>query len=259
MLCWAGLGPSTETTRGSRGQKVTSGRPNPSTTDFPALTDPRTYRLFTPEQIHPGRNLSKATLKFYSVDGQRVALKDYGDLPFPVRNTIGRFFARREAKAYAAAVGTLGLPEFFGRVGPFALALDWIEARPLSALASASVPADLPQQLRRIVETLHSRGIAIGDLHHRDVLVAPDGTIHLVDLATAWATGRSPGPLRRALFHWLTDADRVALARIEARCSGRDEHEVVLASAGVDAARRYARGRRVKAWWDWLRGKHRRA
>jgi hypothetical protein len=52
--------------------------------------------------------------------------------------------------------------------------------------------------------------------------------------------------------------DRVALARIEARVSGRDEREVVLAAAGHGAARRHALGRRFKGVWDLLRGRRRR-
>jgi hypothetical protein len=203
--------------------------------------------------VHRGRNLSKASLKFYRIRGQRVALKDYGDLPFWIRNTVGRFFVRREARAYQQASGSDGLPAFHGRVGPFALALEWIDATPLASVSASSIPPGALGRLRGIVEALHARGIALGDLHHRDVLISPHGAVHLVDLAAAWCAGASPGFVRRALLRRLQDVDRVALARIEARCLGIDERKAVLDLAGPGAARRHAQGRKVKAFWNALR------
>jgi len=222
-----------------------------------ALTDPRTYAAVLPAKVHAGRNVSKASLKFYRIGAASIALKDYGDHSFLVRNTIGRFFARREARAYAAAAGTPGLPAFRGRVGPFALATEWLDATPLSALTPQEVPADLGPRLRAIVEALHARGIAVGDIHHRDVLVSRRGDVHLIDFAAAWDFGPSPGPIGRALFTRLKDVDRVAMARIEARFLGLPEHEAVVAAAGPRAARRHARGRKLKEAWNFLRGRRR--
>lgn len=203
-----------------------------------------------------GRNLTKADIWFYRDGKNRIALKDYLPRPFLVRQTLGRYLIRREAAAYRSAAGLAGLPRFLGRPGPFTLAVEWVEAEPLAGRSPETVPAGLFDRLERILSGLHERGVALGDLHHRDVLVGEDGEVHLVDLATAWTLGRRPGPWRRALFRRFRDQDRVALARLRARYTGGDV-EAAIDSVGRRAASWYRRGRRAKRFWDLIRRKHR--
>lgn len=203
----------------------------------------------------PGRNGTKADILVYRrEDGRHVALKDYSARGALVRNTLGRLLLRREEAAYRAAAGAAGLPELLGRHGAFGLALRWIEARPLAELPPGAVAGEVFDRLDRIVAGLHRRGVALGDLHHRDVLVSADGSVHVVDLATALVLGDSPGRLRRALFARWCEADRVALARLRARFRGEDvEHAV--AGVGARAAARHRRDRRLKRLWNRLRGR----
>jgi len=205
----------------------------------------------------PGRNRTKADILVYRDGEERIAVKDYGPRPPFVRQTLGRCLIGREAAAYRAAAGLAGLPRFLGRLGPFALAVEWIEAEPLANWVPETVPAESFDLLERILAGMHERGIALGDLHHRDGLLARDGSVHLIDLATAWTLGRRPGPLRRALFRRFRDQDRVALARLRARYGGTDE-EAAIDAVGGAAASWYRRGRRAKALWDRLRGRRRR-
>jgi hypothetical protein len=202
----------------------------------------------------PGRNATKADVVVYDVAGRRIAVKDYAARPLWVRLTIGRLLVRRECAAYAAAAGIDGLPRFHGRLGPLALALDWIEAEPLAAQGGARLPARVFDALDRIVAACHARGIALGDLHHRDVLVSVRGEVHIVDLATAWLLGARPGAVRRRVFERLRGNDLVACARLRARFTGIPEADAL---AGVPplSLRRHARARRVKALWDRLRGR----
>jgi hypothetical protein len=159
---------------------------------------------------------------------------------------------RREARAYRAAEGIAGIPEFFGRVGAFALATRWIDGRPLDLSPPGSVDGSVFDALEAVLDALHGRGIALADLNHRDVLVAADGSVHLVDLATAWLLGERPGGLRRALFDRLRDADRVAAARMRARWTGGDEAGAA-ARIGPRAAAWHRRGRALRRAWDRLR------
>lgn len=203
----------------------------------------------------PGRNLSKADVRVYRIQGVEIAVKDYGARPFLLRNTIGRFFTRRESVAYLAAAGIPGLPEFFGRLGPFSLATRWIEAAPLSSFfAAASLHPTFFDRVAAILDALHARGIALADLHHRDVLMAEDGSAYVVDLATAWTAGESSGSIRRALFRRFRDMDRVALARLRTRFTGQDEKEAI-AAVGSSAANWYAWARQLRALWNRLRGR----
>ncbi len=201
--------------------------------------------------------MTKADLVRYRIDGIDLAVKDYRPRPFLVRNLLGRLAIRREAAAYRAAAGLAGLARYHGRPDAFSIALGWLPGAPLSELPAGR--ADVEEvfgRLEAIVARLHERGIAIGDLHHRDVLVSEDGAAHVVDLATSVVLGDSPGILRRTLFERLRDQDRIALARMRARHTGRDE-EAAIAAVGPRAAARYFRWRRLRRAWDALRGRRR--
>jgi len=217
--------------------------------------DLRTVRAAEPLKRIAGRNVSKADVAFYRVGELGVVVKDYSERPIWVRQTAGRFFTRREAAAYRAAQGVPGVPEFLGRLGPFTLATRWIEGAPLSDRVGERLEPRFFERAAAVLDALHARGIALGDLHHRDVIVAPDGSPWLVDFAMAWIAGEGAGSLRRALFRRCRDLDRIALARIRARFTGEDEAATVLAAVGPSASALHSRGRRVKRLWDRLRGR----
>jgi len=201
-----------------------------------------------------GRNLSKADVLFFEHEGLRIAVKTYAPRGPLVRATLGRWLTARESAAYEAASGIDGLPAFLGRIGPVALATAWVDADPLKSRLGQGVDPALFDRLEAAVGGFHRRGVALGDLHHRDVLVGEDGSLWVVDLATAFVLGERPGPLRRALFERLCGLDRVNVARMRARFAGGDEAAAV-AEVGGAAAAWHRRGRRLKAFFDRLRSR----
>ena len=201
-----------------------------------------------------GRNSSKADVLFFDLGHVRVAVKTYGPRNFLIRNTLGRWLIRREAAAYEAARGVDSLPTFFGRVGSYALATRWVDAVPLREWTGARLDDGVFDRLGAVIESIHEKGVALADLHHRDVLLDEENRIYIVDLATAWVLGRRPGPVRRRLFHRFCESDRVNLARMRARFTGGDV-EAAVGSVGPAAASWHRRSRRVKTVFDRLRGK----
>jgi hypothetical protein len=209
-----------------------------------------------PERRIAGRNGTKADVLFFDREGWRIALKTYAPRGALVRATLGRWLVAREAAAYAAAAGSGFLPSCFGRPEPWSLATCWVPGEPLRSLAGGRADPAVFDRLAAALEELHGRGVALGDLHHRDVLVAADGTVRVVDLATAWVLGPRPGALRRLIFRRLAEADRVNLARMRARFTGGDP-AAAAASVSPAAAAWHRRGRRLKAAFDRLRGRAR--
>ena len=207
----------------------------------------------TPERRIAGRNLSKADVLVYRVDGRRIAVKDYSARPFLARHTVGRLLTGRECRAYERAGHVAGLAPFLGRLGPVTLATVWIDAIPLSELPRGSASPALFDRLDAVVGGLHACGVAMSDLHHRDVLVADNGEVHIVDLAMAYVLGPRPGWLRRRLFARLSAQDRLSAARMRARFTGRSEDEA-LAALEPGSLRLWKAGRRLKGLWDRLRG-----
>ncbi len=210
----------------------------------------------TPVRRLRGRNATKATLSFYRSGDQRVAVKSYEAAPFLVRQVVGRWLIGHEAAAYGQVAGVDGLPRFLGRRGPFALVTEWVDAVPLADRPAAAGGTVL-DRVAAILAALHARGVAIGDLHHHDVLVADDGAVWLVDLAAAVWLGERPGRWRRRLFERLRENDLVAVAKLRAR-SGDGDVEAAVAAIGRGALARYRRQRRLRARWDRVRGKGRR-
>ena len=208
----------------------------------------------TPERRLVGRNLSKADVLLYRVGGRRVAVKDYASRPFLARHPLGRLLVGRECRAYERAGGAPGLAPFLGRLGPFTLATAWIDAIPLADLPQGAASPKLFDRLDAMIAGLHQSGVAMSDLHHRDVLVAEDGAVHVVDLAMAYVLGPRPGWLSRRLFERLTAQDRLSAARMRARFTGFSEDEA-LAALDPAARRLWGAGRRIKGLWDRLRGK----
>ena len=224
-------------------------------------TQPRRLRL-TPEDVArativrriAGRNLSKADVLFVEIDGRSVAVKDYAPRPFAARQTVGRWLIRRECRAYETAGAIPGLAPFLGRIGAFALATAKIDATPLAELPPGTLDDATFDRLDGILDELHARGVAISDLHHRDVLLAADRDVYVVDLAAAYVCGGDASSWKRSIFERLCAQDRLAAARMRARFTGVSEAEA-LERLDPEAVRRWGKGRRVKAAWDRLRGK----
>jgi len=227
----------------------------------PETNIPRIAAPIRPEDLDPrwiverrrGRNRTKADLIVYRTPRGRFAVKDYSERPWPIRQTLGRSSIRSECRAYRALEGLAGVPRFLGRVGPFALALEWLDAHPLADYEADSVPPERFARLREIVASMHARGIALKDLHYRDILFDEQGGVWVIDFAAATLRGERPGPLRRRWFDHFCHADRFSIARLGARFGGEDP-AAAIAGADPRVLAWHRRARRLKWRWDKLRG-----
>jgi hypothetical protein len=165
--------------------------------------------------LSTGRNRTKAKVSIYDVEGRLVVLKDFGECGALVRNTIGRFSIAREARAYARLSGLPGIPEFHGRVGPFALACAYVPGPSLPECERRSLPSAFFRALEELLAAVHARGVAITDLHHRNVIVSePGGAPALIDFSLALGGPGAWNLPGRWIFAQAQQLDRFALARI---------------------------------------------
>lgn len=199
-----------------------------------------------------GRNRTKASLTRYRLDGGDVAVKDYAECGWGA-TTYGRWLIGRECRAYRRAADCPGIPRFLGRIDADALALGWIDARPLAEFQVGEVSADCFDEIRTILDSLHSRGIALADLSYRDILIDGDGRPWIVDLAASWLRERRPRAIHVRLFRHFAACDRFALDRLQLRYCGGDMQQI-LRAADPGVVRWHRRARRLKWRWDRLRG-----
>jgi hypothetical protein len=160
--------------------------------------------------LAPVRNASKPRL-FWAADGERrVVCKDGSALPRLRPTGLYRGLAlRREARILARLAGVPGVPGLLAH-WPSGLVMEFVPGRMLTTWPRSGVPAVVFDRLDRLVADIHARGVAIGDLHRRNILVSDELAVHLVDYELAFDARRGLG---RLLAPRLMGLDRYACLR----------------------------------------------
>jgi hypothetical protein len=168
--------------------------------------------------LSPGRNRTKADVLLVDRNGERVVAKDFRNRGVIVRNTIGRLSVSRECRAYARLAGLSGIPPLIGRVDAYAFAYGFVPGSALPSLKRRSLPASFFRALEALLESIHSRGVAVADLHHRNVIVAePAGSPAMIDFSLALSRPAAWNLPGRWMFRFAQQLDRLAVQRIRQR------------------------------------------
>ncbi len=197
--------------------------------------------------LHRGRNLTKGVIQLVDVDGREVVLKDLSGRPWLVRLVLGPWQLDRETKAYRLLEDVPGTPRFLGRVDRQAIALEYVPGPDLGSVKPGEIPEPFFDRLDQLLEAIHDRGVAHGDLHRHDVLVGPSGLPYLVDFSTSLAAGPSADPLLRFLFDQMCRADRRSVAKLRRRFL-RGSRQALPPRPGL-----YRIGVRLKRAWNAVR------
>ena len=160
--------------------------------------------------LAPVRNASKPRL-FWAADGERRVVCKDGSALSPLRPMAlyRRMTLRREAHTLERLAGVAGVPGLLAR-WPLGLIMEFVPGRMLSSCKRGTVPAVVFDRLDRVVADIHARGIAIGDVHRRNVLVSDELAVHLVDFEVSLDERRGTG---RLLARRLMGLDRYACVR----------------------------------------------
>lgn len=137
------------------------------------------------------RNFTKADI--YVLPGvPPVLVKDYSRRNLAVR-LYGRFCLHNEEKALKRLAGIKGVPAFCGRISRYAIAMEYVDGKPLSELRrSGGVPPDFGDRLALLFEAIESRGVVHGDAHLRNILCGEDGQPYLIDFSFCYFRGMVP-------------------------------------------------------------------
>jgi hypothetical protein len=141
---------------------------------------------------------------------QPLIVKDWGRRSRFVRRWLAPRLIAHELAALERLEGLAGVPRPAGRVGPHALAMEYLEGVPLQRHRSLQLPAAFFDALEGIIEGIAARGLVHLDLRSpTNVLCTSSGAPAIVDLGGAFPVPL-PAALRRALH-------RSAIAKLRAR------------------------------------------
>ena len=115
-----------------------------------------------------------------------VVVKDFGPRTHYVRQWLGPWLLRREARAYRRLEGVEAVPRLLGQLDAAALVLEYRPGVLLSRSLSGKLPPDFLAELQRAIAEIHRRGVVHLDLRHRsNILAGDDGRPVVIDFASA--------------------------------------------------------------------------
>ncbi len=129
--------------------------------------------------------------------------------------TYGRYVLKREYYAYKKLSGLEGITECLGFKRPGALAFKPIPGKTLSRFKRGEVAPVVFERLESLLANIHSRGVAHGDIHRSNIMIAENGRVYIIDFASAVTSGDPENP--HFLFTIFRMLDINALKRIKSR------------------------------------------
>ncbi len=149
-------------------------------------------------------------------DGVKFVMKDWSQRPLAFRETWCRSAAQREIRVYEKLRGMKGVPQLICTLGHYGFIMEWLDARPLPRTKMRDLLGlEFFDHLKVIVDEMHSRGVAHGDLRRRNILRGLDGLPKLIDFETAVHASDVPGGGR--MFQAICNVDRITIVKIRAR------------------------------------------
>lgn len=135
----------------------------------------------------------------YQTRGRRLVIKTatgWGPMRF-----IRRAMLRNEHRVYSRLAGLAGVPRCYGLLQGRYLVLEYIEGIPLRE-AHILDKEDFFGQLLELIRSLHSAGIAHGDLKKKDNILVIDGRAPcIVDFGVAVVRKEGIAPLNAYLYN----------------------------------------------------------
>ena len=166
--------------------------------------------------------------------GPPLVVKDWSRRSALVRAFLAPLLVSHELAMLERVEGLPGVPRPRQRIDRLALALEFVDGRPLRRRTHGrALPAAFFTALEGILEGLRLRGVAYLDLRSpTNVLVTPTSAPALIDLGSALALPL-PRALRRAFEQWALDKLRARFEGVERESPSADPAARDLKLAGT--------------------------
>lgn len=158
---------------------------------------------------------ARPDIRVVKVDGRLLVVKDYANGANPTKRLLGRYLVDREVAAYGRLRGLRGVPDCYGYLDPYALVIEYYEAKPASDVDPARLTEDFFARLRELVTQIHRRGVAHGDMRKLpNILIDRDNHPVLVDFTAAFIIGSSP--MAALILPYILENDLRGICKLKA-------------------------------------------
>jgi serine/threonine protein kinase len=206
--------------------------------------------------LHERNSVANANVYVLESGGRQLLAKTYVDNPLWSRCLLGYWGLKRECCAMRQLAGIAGVPRVYGVIGGHTLLMDFVDNASPLVDRSELTPEEYPplvffERLRRLVDEVHRRGIAHGDMRRMNILRDHGDYPHLIDFTTAIRWQRF-NPLARILFRALRRADDFGVAKLQLSFHPdslpEDEKRRILHKPWYLAIGRFLRKRVYRKW-----------
>ena len=208
--------------------------------------------------LHVARNQTKADVwlaEWPEDSGRRVVIKDFRRRALWARILGGRYALLREWRAHVALDELPAVPQAVARPDSDAIVVEFRAGKPIKDFARGTISSAIIAQIEAVVGEMHRRGVTHGDLHGANILVDEQGSVSLIDWATAGFFGEKPiGWKAIAFANWraLDERALIKLKLLHAHEVTPRERELLL--GGPSGLYRFVK--RLRFYFAKLRGKN---
>lgn len=169
------------------------------------------------KQVKQGNSPAEADLFLLRIDDRKLILKDFSKKKRLWRCLIGKIAIAQEVKAYQRLIGVKGIPQFFSRPNAYSLVIEYIEGDRLPHRKERhKLPQDFFQKLAGLIDQMHRRGVAHGDLRKKNIFLSPTGEPYILDFATAICLREKSSWLKRMIFKKACLIDKISVEKLKA-------------------------------------------
>jgi hypothetical protein len=179
----------------------------------------QTLAQWAPELIHRAHSAAQGDVYLLRHGEHELILKDCLRRWGPFRWLWGVSILRREYRMLEHLADAPGVPLAYGWADRYGMLIERFPAVKMPSRRRSKLTPEFFEHLRAIVEGIHARGVAHGDLRRANILVDDVGRPCLIDFATAIRRDSLAG---RLFFKRIAHVDLLKVARLKAYYLGRD-------------------------------------